>query len=70
MGQMADDMIDGTTCSWCGCYFMHPTKKDHLYTHEYPAVCHECYRDWKEYDGGTKAKLTELGLQIALVGTR
>lgn len=45
MGQIADDMIDGTTCSWCGSFFRHPDNKDQLYTHGYPVVCRECWAD-------------------------
>ena len=34
MGEMADDMIEGASCSWCGVYF----KKEH----GYPVVCFSC----------------------------
>lgn len=55
MGQIADDMIDGTTCCLCGMYFdggkdpAHVTPENPdgsmLYTHDYPAVCFDCWRD-------------------------
>lgn len=53
MGQIADDMIDGTTCSLCGRYFhseevTEPTTKGGkvytLFTHGYPVVCWECWK--------------------------
>lgn len=42
MGEIAEDMIDGTMCSLCGQYFKNP-KKDELYTHGYPVACKECW---------------------------
>lgn len=42
MGQIADDMIDGTCCEICGCYF---EKDGELYTHGYPVTCSECWDD-------------------------
>lgn len=44
MGQVADDMADGITCSLCGMYFQ-GEKEDELYEHGYPAVCWECWQD-------------------------
>ena len=40
MGQIAEDMIDGTCCSLCGLYFI---KKGKLYTHGHEVACWECY---------------------------
>jgi hypothetical protein len=37
MGEIADDIIDGRSCAWCGSMF---TVK-----HGYPVVCKGC---WKE----------------------
>lgn len=45
MGEHADDMIDGTTCSHCGCFFQDPENPEQCYTHEYPVLCKECYDD-------------------------
>jgi hypothetical protein len=42
MGEIADDMIDGTSCSLCGCYF---EKQDSLFIHGYPVVCWDCWDD-------------------------
>lgn len=35
MGQVADDMIEGFACSWCGIYFVE--------SHGYPVLCRECF---------------------------
>lgn len=44
MGQIAEDMLDGTTCSECGGFFIDPKKPDtHCYTHGYPVLCRECF---------------------------
>jgi hypothetical protein len=40
MGQIADDMVDGTCCQACGQYF---EKDNKGFTHGYPATCWECY---------------------------
>lgn len=55
MGEIANDMIEGFSCSWCGIYFEGP--------HGYPVLCKECYhRDLKEArsDGLQKATIKEL----------
>jgi ribosomal protein S27E len=41
MGQIAEDMLDGSCCSLCGQYFEHP--KGGIYVHGYPVVCDDCY---------------------------
>ena len=53
MGQMADDIVEGTTCTLCGMFFEN-TETDEIYTHGYPVVCWDCWkhlskRDRKEY---------------------
>ena len=35
MGEIADDMIEGASCQWCGQYFTEE--------HGYPVVCSECW---------------------------
>ena len=45
MGQIADDMIDGTCCSLCGQYFIDSLNNDELYTHGYPVACEDCWED-------------------------
>lgn len=45
MGQIAEDMIDGTMCDECGCYFV---KNGKLYTHGHPATCSDCWKDLSE----------------------
>ena len=64
MGRVAEDMQDGTVCSWCGMYFKYPehfrnVKKNELPTHGFPVVCESCGRDY------TDKQLDELGLQRA-----
>ena len=44
MGQVAEDMLDGTACSYCGQFFIDDEKDEPmLYTHGFPVVCWECY---------------------------
>lgn len=45
MGQIAEDMVDGTCCQLCGQYFQDPKKEEYVYTHGYPVVCRECWSD-------------------------
>ena len=42
MGQMADDMINGTTCSRCGIYFVE--------SHGHEVICKWCYENETEED--------------------
>lgn len=52
MGQIADDMIDGTTCCVCGTFFVDQPPGEHrddskevsLFTHGFPAACFSCWR--------------------------
>lgn len=46
MGEIAEDMIDGTCCELCGCYF--ESQEGGLYTHEHPAVCWECWMGFNQ----------------------
>ena len=62
MGKHADDMIDGTTCSWCGQYFQHPDNIKQVYTHGYPVICKECYE-------GDKKAANKSGINKAIVDT-
>ena len=66
MGDIADDHIDGSCCSWCGCYFQDPHKKDHIYTHGYPVVCKDC---WQEATKQERREAQQIGLSCALVDT-
>ena len=43
MGEVANDMIEGRACSYCGCYFVTP--KGELYEHGYPVACTDCYEE-------------------------
>jgi len=39
MGDIADDMIDGHSCSWCGIYFEQP--------HLFAVICNSCAQQVK-----------------------
>lgn len=41
MGEIADDMTDGTSCCLCGQYF--EDEKGCIVEHGYPVVCWECW---------------------------
>lgn len=58
MGQIADDMIDGTSCSWCGVYFEG--------THGYPVLCNDCFKGAVKKYGSAKAVLEKFALQKTL----
>ena len=37
MGEIANDMINGSSCFWCGVYFERE--------HGYPVVCKNCWKN-------------------------
>lgn len=43
MGEIAEDMVDGTCCQLCNVYFSG--------SHGYPVVCSDC---WKDLDKSEK----------------
>lgn len=45
MGEISEDMLDGSCCELCGQYFRHPYHDDWIYVHEYPVVCWDCWRE-------------------------
>ena len=49
MGQMADDMVEGRSCSGCGIYF---EKK-----HDFPVLCEDCYEEGDELPKATENEL-------------
>jgi hypothetical protein len=51
MGEMADDVINGFMCSWCGTCFDGE--------HGYPVLCFECRKGMK------KKEMEKHGLQAA-----
>ena len=55
MGQIAEDMQDGSCCTLCGQYFKHPNGG--IYVHDYPVVCWDCWGDLsgEEKEGNIKA---------------
>lgn len=42
MGEMADDMVNGASCSLCGIYFQEE--------HGYPVICKSCYNHLSKED--------------------
>ena len=48
MGEMAEDMIDGTACQLCGQYFQDPKNENLAYTHGYPVICDDCWHELLE----------------------
>lgn len=44
MGEIADDMVEGTTCQLCGCFF---GNEQELFTHGFPVVCWDRWDDMK-----------------------
>ena len=48
MGEIADGMINGDSCQWCGQYFEETdkaTSKSKVVSHGFPVVCKECFDD-------------------------
>lgn len=59
MGEIAEDMLDGTMCSLCGCYFAKEKNIEGadvptLYTHGYLVACWDC---WEPGCGFEKAEV-------------
>jgi rubredoxin len=54
MGEIADDMVNGFSCSLCGIYFQEE--------HGYPVVCETCWNDLnkREKKQYQKAHISEL----------
>ena len=60
MGELADNMIDGGSCSWCGIEFRE--------NHGFPVICQYCYNEWKKENSKehtTKTLLQKFALQLA-----
>lgn len=65
MGETAEDLVTGTTCSQCGMFFIAPGSARHkpeIYTHGFPVVCKEC---WNEMTPQERADARKNGLQKA-----
>ncbi len=47
MGEIAIDMVDESSCSLCGCYFVGPDLDEEgnemTYEHGYPVACKDCW---------------------------
>ena len=52
MGEIADDMVNGRCCQWCGIYFIEE--------HGYPVLCNDCWSDCDEKEEFNQATLKEL----------
>lgn len=63
MGELAEDVICGLSCSGCGMYFQDPLDKDALYEHGFPVLCWDCWKEWNKRD------IRASGLQRAQVKT-
>lgn len=61
MGEIADDLINGATCSECSTYFK--SNGELGVEHGYPAVCRDC---WAVADGAQRRKWKQLGYQRAI----
>ena len=55
MGEIAEDLTDGTCCVECGQYFQDPGDPDKIYTHGYPVACKDCFRSGMRKRGIQKA---------------
>lgn len=58
MGDIADDMISGVMCSWCGICFEEE--------HGYPVICRDCLKGYLKNSGTKKELLKEYGLQPSI----
>ncbi len=57
---IAEDVVNGFSCSWCGVYF-----EDE---HGYPVLCDSCWKDAIEKHKSDKVILHNFGLQKAIHG--
>jgi len=55
VGEIAEDIVDGTCCTYCGMYFQDPEDPEKVYTHGFPVACKSCFR----------APMRKLGVQKA-----
>lgn len=51
----AEDIIEGSCCALCGCYFADPGGG--IFDHGYPVACYDC---WEEDCGYQKAEVDTL----------
>ncbi len=54
MGQIANDMIDGLSCQWCGIYFEEENG--------FPVLCDDCWNEAtpRERQGFSRTSIEEL----------
>lgn len=51
MGELTDDVLDGSTCEFCGVYFER--------AHGFPVLCGDCWRGASAADRGAHARASE-----------
>jgi len=61
MGQIAEDMADGTCCTYCNAYFEGDAPNE-CGTHGYPVLCKDC---WDDLNPSERREAQEAGLQRA-----
>ena len=66
MGEIEDDMTDGTCCWQCGAYFKNEHDPAACFTHGYPVICRGC---WSELDKHQRRAAKINGLQRAIAKT-
>lgn len=48
MGELAEDIIEGRCCEWCGMYFFILDDKEEItgiHEHGYPVLCWTCWEE-------------------------
>ena len=57
---LAEDKLDGLSCSWCGVYFEGE--------HGYPVLCRDCWKKALKRMGTPARVLDKLGFQKTRIG--
>jgi hypothetical protein len=52
MGEIAEDVVDGTCCQLCGCYFKGKDEPyaEKFHSHGHPVVCWSCWQDLNKFE--------------------
>ena len=68
---IAEDMVDGDCCSWCGVFF---ELNGDAYRHGSPLVCQDCFKQYRKEDRCGKQsairKLFRMGLDVFAPGKK
>lgn len=67
MGEVADDMLDGSACSWCGMYFLGSSFGSQC-------ICKDCFEQYRKENhlgrkSGQRVLRTKFGLQVCDIQT-